>query len=1046
VTSLPVGLATKFRPDRLLAEGGFGAVWLATQVALGRPVALKVLHPSILADPEQVARFRREALVTAKIAHPNVVVLIDHGIDDDVPWIAYEYVAGDSLRKRLEKGPLPWRDACRVIDQVLLALEAAHREGILHRDIKPDNILESEGGHWKVADFGIAKWSGRTTAPTVQGVILGTPAYLSPVQIRGELPGPESDLYAAAITLYELIAGRTPFEADGHIEMLEKQVMVAPPPLSSLVPDVPSELEAFLERALAKQRSARFETATQMRAALARLAGSTELSGESVARSLAGDPGVLPGLRPGPTLARARGGPTRAVSRAEVSATASPADPPAPRRLPLAALGAVAIAALAAAWLARTSSPLHVLQPPRFTGYDEIVVSAQPPLPAGATLELVGEDGRALPCAVRRDPSGEHVVTGAPPQSLVRLVARADGRTLAEHALRTPKRVGLKSARVWALDDAVSLSVRPDEPVALDVEVGEGDPVAWRAAGALERGQLLMLIPGLTPDRRHLVRALVRGGWGGLPPYGFRTKPKGLHRSMMEAARQRLRDGLPSILEHNMAATFDVTPVDPRLEPDFLRWLAAHPDEAGDVMRPLANHAAEGGMPALARELWRRLPRIDALQRKCDVIACALHLGIPEAEAVALEELERAAAAPELQHGVGEIGWALVEVGAPLAPALVKTIVERFRDWGAYDIAEAMVWRDPRAAAALAHTWLTMAGAVGSTVNAAGLTLVALPDDIARTELPRALSPTADPIQKSAAAWALLFRGEPDACALIEQLDPKRDDISSKFVRAALDCPHAARVIADELAMSPELPYVVAMIGAVRDVASIERYLKGADARLADVAAWSAGHYRVDGARAALLRRARKGPDAEGFALWALARLGAPEASSMVVERLKEKAPASNARQLRIGLAAWAAGELKLREALPLLDSLAVEKGWSAFTAACLSDEAAWLRSGKRPAVFLMLPVVPVLRTGVHLRPWESAYIKRSGFDRPGAAATTDPVARVRTRSIAFHEAADSLIARLAGEVILSISPGPYISVAPPDGRIHRVTVEKNQK
>jgi hypothetical protein len=265
----PPRCAERFRPVRRLAEGGFGAVWLATQVELGREVALKLLHPRVLEDEVARQRFGNEALISAKLSDPHIVRVVDHGVDDDVPWIAFELIEGESLRARIARGRLPWREACRITDQIARALECAHAAGVLHRDIKPDNVLEFARDHWKVADFGVAKWAGSQTL-TESGVVLGTPAYLSPVQLRTGVAGPESDLYALAITLYEMLAGQPPFSGDVPLQVLERQLTQPPPPLPAGV-EVPAPLQRLLERALAKRREERYDSVPEFRRALAPL-------------------------------------------------------------------------------------------------------------------------------------------------------------------------------------------------------------------------------------------------------------------------------------------------------------------------------------------------------------------------------------------------------------------------------------------------------------------------------------------------------------------------------------------------------------------------------------------------------------------------------------------------------------------------------------------------------------------------------------------------------------------------------------------------------
>ncbi|MBI4863135.1 MAG: serine/threonine protein kinase [Candidatus Riflebacteria bacterium] len=237
----PASLSDRFEPVRLVAGGGFGSVWLARQRALDRPVALKVLHAELVVDDELVSRFRDEARLTASIDHSRVVTLLDYGVETDLPWMAFEYVEGQSLRSWVDRGPSPWREVAEVARQVALALEEARRCGVVHRDIKPDNILRCHSGLFKIADFGVAKWAG-SSVKTREGNILGTPAYVSPIQVKGPAPAHQSDLYALGVTMFELVTGRLPFFDPNPIALLEHHLTTPAPSVSSLVADVPGAI------------------------------------------------------------------------------------------------------------------------------------------------------------------------------------------------------------------------------------------------------------------------------------------------------------------------------------------------------------------------------------------------------------------------------------------------------------------------------------------------------------------------------------------------------------------------------------------------------------------------------------------------------------------------------------------------------------------------------------------------------------------------------------------------------------------------------------
>jgi serine/threonine protein kinase len=236
---------------------------------LQRPVALKLLHQRFMGDESAIERFLLEARATAALSHPNIVVVLDHGIDEGVPWIAYEFLPGRSLKDLIQTGPLPFREALVAIRQVAAALEAAHVHGILHRDIKPANVMVAGPGLCKVADFGLAKWIDGGQALTRTGCIVGTPAYMAPEVLEGGTPTVASDVYAAGATLLHLLTGRVPGRPDSSGSR--------PAGVESRV-GYPRALPASVERVVAKAAAldpaVRYPTACALKEAIdATLAG-----------------------------------------------------------------------------------------------------------------------------------------------------------------------------------------------------------------------------------------------------------------------------------------------------------------------------------------------------------------------------------------------------------------------------------------------------------------------------------------------------------------------------------------------------------------------------------------------------------------------------------------------------------------------------------------------------------------------------------------------------------------------------------------------------
>ena len=244
------------------------AVWEAEDKVLTRRVAIKVLHPHLAGDDAFRTRFRREAVAAAKLAHPHIVTTYDTGRDADFAYIVMELVVGVTLARLLKnEGPVPVAKAVDVAMQVADALACAHAHGVVHRDVKPANILLREDGHVKVADFGIAK-AGIGGDLTRTGVVMGTAKYLSPEQVSGNPADAGSDIYALGIVLYEMLSGTPPFVGDTELSTAVARLTTAPSSLRDRRPDIPRSLEAVVLRSLARDPAARFQSAEEFRASL----------------------------------------------------------------------------------------------------------------------------------------------------------------------------------------------------------------------------------------------------------------------------------------------------------------------------------------------------------------------------------------------------------------------------------------------------------------------------------------------------------------------------------------------------------------------------------------------------------------------------------------------------------------------------------------------------------------------------------------------------------------------------------------------------------
>jgi serine/threonine protein kinase len=262
----------------VLGEGGMGTVYEAEHLVIGRLVALKVLHPGFTSESEAVRRFRHEARAAGSIGHPNICEIYDVGeLEDGGPYLVMERLHGETLADRIERDiALPLADVVDVALQVLSALAAAHEKGIVHRDVKPDNIFLAQRVGFaplvKLLDFGISKNAALDDLRlTRTGAVMGTPYYMAPEQARGEFIDARIDLYAVGAVLYESLTGRRPFDANELAELLRQVLFDEPRPMRDLRPSVPRPFEFVVRRALAKERTERFQTAPEFMAALAGL-------------------------------------------------------------------------------------------------------------------------------------------------------------------------------------------------------------------------------------------------------------------------------------------------------------------------------------------------------------------------------------------------------------------------------------------------------------------------------------------------------------------------------------------------------------------------------------------------------------------------------------------------------------------------------------------------------------------------------------------------------------------------------------------------------
>jgi eukaryotic-like serine/threonine-protein kinase len=269
-------IAGRYELEELVGSGGMSNVFRAHDRLLERTVALKILHEQYTRDEDYVERFRREARAVAQLTHPNIVTVIDRGEQDGRQFIVFEFVEGQNLKDLLARGPLDPREAIGLALQVAHALSFAHARGLVHRDVKPQNVLLNEDGQAKVTDFGIAR-SLDVHGVTQTGTVLGTSDYIAPEQARGQKVDPKTDIYSLGAVLYELLTGEVPFSGDNFVAVAMRHVSEPAPSVLEHRPDCPLRLDLAIQRAMAKDPADRFgsmgEFCGELEACLAELDG-----------------------------------------------------------------------------------------------------------------------------------------------------------------------------------------------------------------------------------------------------------------------------------------------------------------------------------------------------------------------------------------------------------------------------------------------------------------------------------------------------------------------------------------------------------------------------------------------------------------------------------------------------------------------------------------------------------------------------------------------------------------------------------------------------
>ncbi|GEM_PF-1510059 len=462
-----------------LGKGGMATVYRARQRNMQRDVAIKVMSADLAADPEFVARFEREAHVIARLEHPRILPVHDFGHEGELFYLVMRLVEGESLYYRLKRGPLPLPTVARYLTQIAEALDYAHAEGVIHRDLKPNNILIDQWDNLYLMDFGLAKIMAATQSLTQTGVVLGTPAYMAPELWRGEPVDARTDVYALGVILYEMVLGHTPFESDTPFTLMYKHINDPPPSPRETMPDLPVEVEQVILKALAKDKDARYQSAGELARAFNEV---VRVAGTLPQRVPPADEPAPPAVAPEP--ATGESAPVAGVfdvAKEKSSPAAQDVAPPAPEP---------AIAA-----------PEEIVPPPAQ------IVPPPPPLPLPSEMPAAKDKRKGAPqgtgyTRMRREERVTIEKEVSVPQALrqaMEVVDHSLEAAVEKVAEVVPPLPGVEDAASFAGPDvpavrAVSLALRSDEPVIGVIDVR--GTTQWRLWKQLTVGGLVLNILG----------------------------------------------------------------------------------------------------------------------------------------------------------------------------------------------------------------------------------------------------------------------------------------------------------------------------------------------------------------------------------------------------------------------------------------------------------------------------------------------------------------------------------------------------------------------
>lgn len=990
--SLPM---ERFRILEKLGEGGMGEIYRARQTALGREVALKMLLAADFAEEKHLVRFHREAKLLSGFSHPHIVRVFESGMLEGKPYFTMELIQGRDLQSVIEtEGPMSFPRALELMAQLTDAVALLHQHEIAHRDLKPKNlVLDRRDGkdHVVLIDFGLARAASGTLV-TRAGELIGTFPYMPPEIFRDEEAGPPQDVWALALITGELVEGRRLIDRQSPATIMKQILALDRAWLAERLSGRPSWFVDLLADCLAND-PARRPTARDLhhriRALLPRAWAESGPGGPRVAVRASGEAPAPSGAEDMTDTARDPAVPPPPGThhdphdRTETRRTERRWTRPLVTGVTAALLLAASLAAFRPGGTERRVPTARLYLEPAFAGLDETILAPRGPLPAGAILKIESGAGPDSRLEITRTDSGGFLVRGLPPATRCVLSTRgADGQRIGEDIeVTTPVRHEVAWAAVLPGDNMAQLAVlRP--PVVLEVELRSRQSAEWSRVGTITPGAPAApaTLNGLRPSTTYWVRAHPAGEWGGLGPLRFETRNEAHGRSIrifgqQVASADDQADDVPLEILLSSEAP------DPRMGPHLSRYLESRKTLPRTILESIVRLATDIQSADLARSLGRRVPEMDPYLRARTCLAMA-RAGLPEAGPLA-----HAALAGERNHDIASfLISSLFISGMRLDPSHFDILsqVPCINTGGL--LAKLLSRADPARAPELFHQWLVEGEVARHGIVTEGtLGLCGLNEP----EWRRIFAKHARPELAGPLAAVASVRHGPEVCGELRTLlGPGCGPVSG-----GTPCPSAIELPGNSGA--PAVLEITAAAGLPAARAALERLLEDPDPARVEAAAWALAQGNCRESIPALIDVTDSGKDAVGVVLWALARLGAEGAAPRVLERLAHPEAADPAEVARLGLAAWCAEILALREARPLLEAIRDRKyAQGAFLRHSVRRALESVARDRHDRSELMLPQMPALRLDVDLLPGESLTViampflpgrREDGIDGPGS-------------------------------------------------------------